>query len=108
MKSCQHLLGVIPDFKLTTSANEEKKFGKHLKSRKLHQALKVILKSFVDFQKGGHGKPISLSFGKYNKRLKLKTPCFFIIRDMQGGDKMACLSLSYSNKIYSLCRKCDI
>ena len=32
----------------------------------------------------------------------------FIIRDMQGGDKMACSSLSYSNKINRLCRKCDV
>ena len=49
--SAWHLLGFIPDFKLTTSASEEKEFGKHLKSRRLHQALKVILKSFVDFKK---------------------------------------------------------
>ena len=33
---------------------------------------------------------------------------FFIIRDMQGGDKMACLFLSYLNKINRLCRKCDV
>ena len=85
--SVWYLVEFIPDFKLATSANEEKQFGKHLKSRKLHQALKVILKSFVDFQKKGHEKPISLTFGKHKKRLKLKTPCFFIIGNMQGGDK---------------------
>ena len=51
--SAWRLLGFVPDFKLNTSANEEKQFGKHLKSRRLHQALKVILKSFIDFQKEG-------------------------------------------------------
>ena len=53
-------------------------------------------------------KPIKVTFGNYTKKLRLKTPCFFIIGDMMGGDKMACSSASYSNKINRLCRKCDV
>ena len=33
---------------------------------------------------------------------------FFIIGDMQGGDKMACTSPCYSNKINRLCQKCNV
>ena len=52
--------------------------------------------------------PITLTFGNYTKKLRLKTPCFFIIGDMQGGDKMACSAVCYSDKINRLCCKCDI
>ena len=33
---------------------------------------------------------------------------FFIIGDMQGGDKMACTSPCYSNKINRFCQKCNV
>ena len=52
--------------------------------------------------------PVSVTLGNLTKRVVIKAPCFFIIRDMQGGDKMACSSPSYSNKINRLCRKCDV
>ena len=43
-------LGYIPDLKLNTSINEEKQFKVELKSIRLHEALKTILKSFVTFK----------------------------------------------------------
>ena len=79
-----------------------------LKSTRLHQILKTILTSFVKFQKEDHKNPITLTLGKYTKKVELKTPCFFIISDKQGGDKMACSAACYSDKINRLCRKCDV
>ena len=101
-------LGYIPNLKLLTSSNQEKQFSTDLKSTRLHQVLKTILASFVKFQKEDHMKPISLAFGNNKRNMVLKTPCFFIIGDMQGGDKMASSSVCYSNKINRLCRKCNI
>ena len=53
-------------------------------------------------------RKVSLTFGENSKEVVMKTPCFFIIGDMQGGDKMACSSTCYSNTINRLCRKCDV
>ena len=52
--------------------------------------------------------PVSVILGNLTKKVVIKALCFFIIRDMQGRDKMACLSPCYSNKINWLCRKCDV
>ena len=52
--------------------------------------------------------PVLLIFGNITMEVVIKAACFFIIEDMQGGDKMACSSLFYSNKINRLCRKCDV
>ena len=77
-----HPLGYIPDLKLNTSINEEKQFKVELKSIRLHEALKTILKSFVKFQKKKQNDPISLTFGSITKKVIIKAPCFFIIGDM--------------------------
>ena len=73
-----------------------------LKSIRLHEVLKSILKSFVTFQKKKQMDPVSLTFGNITKSNNQGT-MFFIISDMQGGDKMACTSPCYSNKINRLC-----
>ena len=52
--------------------------------------------------------PISIALGNLTKEVIIKAPCFFIIGDIQGGDKMARSSPCYSNKINRLCRKCDV
>ena len=106
--SAWHLLGYIPDLRLNTSINEEKQFGMELKSIRLHQVLKTILKTFVEFQRKEQMDPVSITLGNITKKVLIKAPCFFIIGDMQGGDKMACSSPCYSNKINRLCRKCDV
>ena len=79
-----------------------------LKSIRLHQVLKTISKTFVEFQKKEQIDPVSITLGNITKKAAIKAPCFFIIGDMQGRDKMTCPSLSYSNKINRLCRKCDV
>ena len=61
------LLGYIPDLRLNTPINEEKQFGVELKSIRLHQVLKTILKTFVEFQKN-HMDPISITFGNITKK----------------------------------------
>ena len=105
--SAWRLLGYIHDSSINTSSNQERQFSKHLKSSRLHQILKSILGSFVNFQKQESG-PVDVNLGRFKKQVILKTPCFFIIGDMQGGDKMACSSVSYSNRMHRLCRKCDV
>ena len=102
-----HLLGYIPNLKAYTSPRQEQQFSTDLKYTRVHQILKTILASYVKFQKEDHMNPITLTFGNYTKKLRLKTPCFFIIGDMQGGDKMACSAVCYSDKINRLCHKCD-
>ena len=55
-----------------------------LKSIRLHEVLKTIPKTFVDFQKKKHMDPVSITLGNITKEVVIKTPCFFIIGDMQG------------------------
>ena len=101
-------LGYIPDLNLHVSAAQEKKFDKHLKYTRLHQTIKTILKSFVNFQKEEHKQPVYLSYGPFTKKVIMKTPSFFIIGDIQGGDKMSCSAVYYSNKMDKICQKCNV
>ena len=106
--SAWRILGYITDLSYTTSSNQEKQFTTHLKYTRLHQVLKSILQSFVAFQKDNVNNEIYVTLGDTSKSVRIKTPCFYIIGDMQGGDKMACSSPCYSNKMNRLCRKCNI
>ena len=85
--SAWHLLGFIPDFKLTTSANEEKQFAKHLKSRRLHQALKEILKSFVDFQKKDMSSLFHSHLGNIRRGSNSKLPASLSLEICREGTK---------------------
>ncbi len=69
---------------------------------------KVILSSFLEAQKEGALDHISLTLGNQTKRVNLKPICFFVIGDMQGGDKISCTSASYSNTMKRMCRKCNV
>jgi hypothetical protein len=66
------------------------------------------LATFDDAQKEGALDNISLTFGNHTKRVNLKLVCFFVIGDMQGGDKITCTSASYSNTMKRMCGKCNI
>ena len=77
--SAWHPLGYILDLKLNTSINEEKQFKVELKSTRLHEVFKTILKSFVKFQKKKQNDPISLIFGSITKKVIIKTPCFLLL-----------------------------
>ena len=101
-------LGYIPDLSMTTSGNQEKQFGVHLKYNRLHQLLRTILASFVKCQNEPLLNNVTLNLGNQTKKVDLKIPCFYIIGDMQGGDKMACSSPCYSDKMQRLCRKCNV
>jgi hypothetical protein len=52
---------------------------------------------------------ISLAFGHHTKRFNLKLVClFFVIGDMQGGNKITCTSACYSNTMKRMCRKYNV
>jgi hypothetical protein len=51
---------------------------------------------------------VSFTFGHHTKRVNLKFVCFFVIGDMQGGDKISCTSASYSNTMRRMCHECNV
>jgi hypothetical protein len=79
-----------------------------LKAERLHAIFKVVLATFVDAQKEGALDNVSLTFGHHTKRVNLKSVCFFVIGDMQGGDKITCTSASYSNTMRRMCGKYNV
>ena len=101
-------LGYIYDTSLLLSTNEEKKLGVNVKYKRLHRILDSILASYIKCQNDDSLNNIDLQLGNSRKIVDLKVPCFFIIGDMQGGDKMCCSAPVYSNRINRLCRKCNV
>ena len=101
-------LGYVYDTSLLLSSNEEKQLSKNTKYQRLHNILGTILKSYVRCQNDSSLDNILLRFGDKQHVANLKVPCFFIIGDMQGGDKMACSSPHYSHHMQRLCRKCNV
>ena len=101
-------LGYIYNVSLTTSTNQEKQFGMDLKYTQLHQIIKSILGSYIHYQKSTALHNVKVQLGSTTKCVNLRVPCFFIISDMQGGDKMCCSSPCYSNKWRRLCHKCNL
>ena len=101
-------LGYVYDTSLLLSANEEKRLGVTIKYTRLHRILDSILASYVHCQKGNSLDGITLRFGSVSKKMNLKVPCFFIIGDMQGGDKMCCSAPVYLESVNRLCRKCNV
>lgn len=80
-----------------------------MKSLRLHQVFKAVLESFRQAQEGSLLANISLMLGENNsKTVNLKVPLFFIIGDMQGGDKICCTTTSYGHTLNRPCRKCNV
>jgi cobalamin biosynthesis Co2+ chelatase CbiK len=80
-----------------------------LKCLRLQEIFWVVLESFKEVQDGNALNNIHLHLGKKSSKVvNLKIPLFFIIGDMQGGDKMCCTSASYSNTMKRPCRKCNV
>jgi hypothetical protein len=77
---------------------------KDLKAAHLHAIFKVVLATFVYSQKEGALDNICLTFGKVSTSSHF---CFFI-GNMQGGDKITCMSASYSNTMKRMCHKCNV
>ena len=100
-------LGYIYDLSTVLSQNQEKDGKVTLKSRRLHKMFDVILETFIEAQDICLND-IELTLGDITNKVNLKLPCFFIIGDMQGGDKLCCTSASYSTSLKQLCRKCNV
>ena len=101
-------LGYINDLSYIQSAAENNAYSKELKAERLHAIFKTILTSLIEAQQAGALDHIRLLLGTQTKRVNLKVPVLFIIGDMQGGDKICCSSVAYSNKLSRLCRKCNV
>jgi hypothetical protein len=89
------------------SQADSKGQSQDLKADRLHAIFKVLA-TFVDAQKVGALDKVSLTFGHHTKCVDLKLACFFVIGDMQGGNKITCTSASYSNTMRWVCRKCNV
>ena len=101
-------LGFIYDLSLLKSNKQQSKMSGDLKAHRLHTVYKAVLESFREAQRGTSLNNIALTLGDKQKVVNVKVPLFFIIGDMQGGDKMCCTSASYSTKLNRPCRKCNV
>jgi hypothetical protein len=101
-------LGYIFDLSMIQSQADAKRQSQDLKAEHLHAIFKGVLATFVDAQKEGALDNVSLTFGHHTKCVNLKLVCFFVIGDMQGGDKTTCTSASYSNTMRRMCCKCNV
>ena len=101
-------LGYVYDLSMLHSTAEEKLFGNDLKYSRLHKVLETILSSFVEAQQPDALTNVALQPGNQIRKVNLKVPCFFIIGDMQGGDKLCACAPAYSNTLRCLCRACNI
>ncbi len=101
-------LGYINDLSLIQSSAEDKDLSKEEKAERLHAIFKTILATLIEAQESGALDGIPLLFGNQTKKVNLKVPVIFIIREMQGGDKICCTTCHYSDKLHRLCRKCNV
>ena len=102
-------LGFIYNLDLITSKEQKKRMSSDMKALRLHKIFDAVLQSFHDAQTGTSLKNVTLTLGESNtKVVDLKVPLFYIIGDMQGGDKMCCTSATYNTKLARPCRKCNI
>ena len=92
-------MGYVYDLSLLHSTAEEKLFGNDLKYSCLHKVFETILSSFVEAQQQGALTNVALQLGDQIRKVNLKVPCFFIIGDMQGGDKLCACAPAYSNTL---------
>ena len=67
----------------------QKKFKGSQKSFCFNRLLDKVLESFINTQQPGALDNIRLRLDMYEKVVSLKAPLFFVIGDIQGGDKIA-------------------
>ena len=79
-----------------------------MKYQRLHKILEAILDTYVQCQNTELLNKVPLQLGNEKKTVDLKVPCFFIIGDMQGGDKLCCSAPCYLSSINRRCRKCNV
>jgi hypothetical protein len=98
----------IYDVNIVDSKQERAHQSNEYKGNWLHAIFCTVLESFIEAQNLGLLDNITLTLGGIEWVVNLRIPVIFIIGDMQGGDKMCCLSAGYSNKMSCLCCKCNI
>ena len=101
------ILGYIPNDRNYYSKQQLNSFTSNDKSLRLHQLLEAVLDSLIQTQQNETLNNFSLRLGKYRKRVNLKIPVFFIIGDLQGGDKLAGRILNYNMTAKRISRCCD-
>ena len=101
------ILGYVPNDRNYYSKQQMQSFTSNEKSFRLHQLLEVVLDSFVAAQQNELLNNFSLRLGKFRKTVHLKVPLFFIIGDLQGGDKLAGRILNYNMTAKRISRCCD-
>ena len=70
--------------------------------------LEAILASYVEAQTTNILDNIHITLGSERKVVNLKVPCFYIIGDMQGGDKLCACAPVYLRSLNRVCRSCDV
>ena len=106
--SSWRVLGYIPNTSYYYSnIISRKKFKGCQKSFRYNQLLDAILESFVSAQQPGALDNVLLPLGPFEKLVNLKVPLFFIIGDIQGGDKIAGRFNSHSIKAKRISRTCN-
>lgn len=86
----------------------QKKFKGSHKSFCFNRLLDKVLESFINTQQPGALDNIRLRLDTYEKVVSLKAPLFFVIGDIQGGDKIAGRYNSHSStKAKRISRTCN-
>ena len=101
-------LGYIYDVNIIDSKQEWAHQTNEYKGNCLHATFCTMLEMFIEAQKFGQLDNITLTLGGIERVVNLRIPGVFIIGDMQGGDKICCSLMGYSNKMNGLCRKCNV
>jgi hypothetical protein len=95
------------DISCYQSSAESGKLTPAQKSQQRHDIFRVGMQSYVDTELAGGFQHV-LKFGDQQKQMNIIVQVCFISGDMQGGDNLACCSISYSNKLSRICRKCNV
>ena len=101
------ILGYVPNDRNYYSKQQLHMFTSNEKSLRLHQLLETVLSSFTSAQNDETLNHFSLRLGQYRKTVNLKVPLFFIIGDLQGGDKVSGRILNYNTTAKRISRCCD-
>lgn len=111
MRNLPHVwrpLGYVFDMAAIESKSERERQDHDLKYGRMHAIYHTVLETFIEAQRGTILNQISLTLGGITKTVNIKVPCFFIIGDIVGGDKICCTSPSYKTTLKRICRKCNI
>jgi hypothetical protein len=102
-------LGFVFDMLAIESKAEQSVQSTDLKHSRAHALYRAIFERLYPLDNGLETMPwTELCLGGYKKTVRIKPQLALIIGDIQGGDKIACSSIHYGNKMRRLCRRCDI